>query len=281
MTPEGLPAAQWQSGSGDLWAQRWRETDAALEALSPHLLAAVAERAPNGPFAAFEVGCGPGSTTIDIAEAFPRAAITACDISPALAAIAKERLRGLSNVQVLAGDAEELAADAGPFDLIFSRHGLMFFNDPRSAFRALRNAANAGGSLIFSCFRDWRSNTWASTLADAAADRLLPEPGREPSGFAFADQDYVRDILDSSGWSDAQAHALDFNYVAGRGERAVDDALSFLSELGPAGRVLQAMPEERRAGALERMRGVIEQHVDGDAVVFAAAAWIWRAKAEP
>jgi hypothetical protein len=67
--------------------------------------------------------------------------------------------------------------------------------------------------------------------------------------------------------------------VAGEGENAVDDALSFLADIGPASRVVQSLPEQERGDALERIRGVIEQHVDGAAVVFPAAAWIWRAKA--
>jgi hypothetical protein len=87
------------------------------------------------------------------------------------------------------------------------------------------------------------------------------------------------EILDASGWKDAEATPVPFRYLAGEGEHAVEDALSFLADLGPASRVLQSMPPEERTDALERMRRVIEQHLDGQAVVFPAAAWIWRAKA--
>src|SRR5206468_3545673 len=130
-----------------------------------------------------------------------------------------------------------------------------------------------------SCFQSWSLNPWASELASAAAGRVLPPPGREPSGFAFADPDYVLQILGSSGWAQADRQAVAFRYVAGEGENAIDDALSFLADIGPASRVVQSLPEQDRGGALERMRGVIEQHFDGAAVVFPAAAWIWHAKA--
>jgi SAM-dependent methyltransferase len=269
----------WATTSGDIWARRWKDTDAALDALSPHLLSAIEACAPRAPFRAFEVGCGPGTTTIALADRWPEATIMACDISPALAVIAEHRTAEHSNVRVLTGDAEALAAAEGPFELVYSRHGVMFFPDPVRAFGVLRNAVSAGGALVFSCFQSWDLNPWASEVANAAAGRLVPAPGREPSGFAFAEPDYVLQILDASGWTDAEATPVSFRYLAGEGEHAADDALSFLADLGPASRVLQSMAPAERTDALERMRRVIEQHLDGQAVVFPAAAWIWRAKA--
>ena len=107
----------------------------------------------------------------------------------------------------------------------------------------------------------------------------MPAPGREPSGFAFAEPHYVREILGSSGWEPFEPTALTFDYVAAQGDDVVRDALSFLGEIGPASRVVQSMPEEERGAAVKRMRRVIEEHFDGTAVVFPAAVWIWSAKA--
>jgi SAM-dependent methyltransferase len=274
--PAPPPAPQWATASGDAWARRWRDTDAALDALSPFLLESVSASASDGSFNAFEIGCGPGSTTLAVANAFPDAAITACDISPSLVEIARERTAGREGIRVQLGDAEAVASAEGPFDLIFSRHGVMFFDDPARAFGAFRTAAKKGASLTFTCFQDWNLNPWASGLASAAAGRELPKPGREPSGFAFADPDYVRQILGSSGWVHAEPEAISFAYFAGR---TVEDALSFLSELGPASRILQALPEEEQPGAIERMRALIDEHVGEAGVVFPAAAWLWSAKA--
>ena len=271
-------APQWATTSGDVWARRWRDTDAGLAGLSPHLLKAITRCAPTGPFSAFEVGCGAGSTAMAIAESCPDAKITACDISAALVQVAQKRTATSPGIRVLLGDAEALGPCEGPFDLIFSRHGVMFFADSVGAFRSLRRAANPGASLIFSCFRDWASNPWASELASAAAGNALPAPGRESGGFAFADPDYVLEILSSSGWAEAEPQAVDFQYVAAEGDAAVEHAFSFFAEIGPASRIVQSLPEGERAGALERMRSVIENQFDGAAVAFPAAAWIWRAK---
>jgi hypothetical protein len=136
-----------------------------------------------------------------------------------------------------------------------------------------------GGRLVFSCFQSWADNPWAAELASAAAGRPLPPPGREPGAFAFAEPGYVSDILASSGWADAEPQPLPFRYVAGEGPDAAEQALSFLSELGPAARILADLEGEQRCAAVERMRGAIRDHERDGQVTFAAAAWIWRATA--
>lgn len=281
MTTENLAAgvSQWATKSGSVWARRWRDTDAGLAGLAPHLLSVVKACAPDGSFKAFDIGCGPGSTTLDVAAACPEARITACDVSSDLADIARQRSSGNPRIRVVEGDAEERAGREGPFDLFFSRHGVMFFDDPARAFRSFRKAASPGASMVFSCFQSWHLNPWASELASAAAGRDLPPPGHEPSGFAFADPDYVREILETSEWCEPSPREIAFDYVAGEGPAAVDAALSFFSELGPSSRLIESLSEEERPDALERMRTVIERHFHDNAVVFSAAAWIWSAKA--
>ena len=274
-------APEWATASGDAWAERWREVDEALGDLAPKLHSAILAAAPEGGFRALDIGCGAGSTTLALAQDRSDASIIACDLSPALVEVARERTAGHSAVQVVLGDAEQVALGEGPFDLFFSRHGVMFFDDPVRAFRSLAQAASPGAALVFSCFRAWAENPWASELATAAAGRPLPPPGREPSGFAFADPDYVRQILSAAGWTDAQAQAVEFRYVAAGGEEAVERAMAFLSEIGPASRAVRSLPESERGCASLRMRDVIERHFDGRRVAFAAAAWVWSATKAP
>lgn len=269
----------WAAATGDIWAKRWPDLDLALEGLSPQLLQAILVAAPSGPFRAFDVGCGAGTTTIAVANERPDASIIACDLSPRLVEIAQERTAGVDSIRVVQGDAEVVAIDKGPFDLIFSRHGVMFFPDPVRAFRSLRSAANPKCSLVFSCFHQWAANQWASEVASAAAARQLPSPGREPSGFAFSDPDYVREILASAGWVEEEARVAPFEYVAGISAGGVDAAISILSDVGPASAVLRSLPVEERDSAVGRMRQVVERHFDGSSVRFSATAWIWSAKA--
>jgi SAM-dependent methyltransferase len=268
--------SEWATKSGSLWARRWRDTDRGLSQLAPYLLRAILDRAPGDRFRAFDIGCGPGSTTIELATVRPDAEITACDVSADLAEIARQRTAGLPQVHVVEGDAEILAGSHGPFDMLFSRHGVMFFPDPVEAFGSLRKATVPGGSIVFSCFQSWEANPWASQLAAAAAGRELTPPGREPSGFAFANPHYMREIFYASGWDDVSAQDVRFDY---RAAASVEDAMSFFLDIGPGARVVQELPEDRRGAAVDRMRNLIEQHFDGNAVAFPAAAWIWSARA--
>ena len=266
---------EWAKSNGDTWAELWEHTDRGLQGLSSYLLSAALESLPKDGFRAFEVGCGAGSTAIALADARPDASIIACDISPALVRVARSRTADKPNIEVVLGDAEAVAGKHAPYDLIYSRHGVMFFPEPVQAFRHLRDSASPGASIVFSCFQEWQANPWASELAAAAAGQTVPPPGRAPSGFAFADPDYVMQILTSAGWSDARPRAVNFNYVAG----TVESAMTMMTRIGPAASVLASLPEDQREGARDRMLRVLDAHFDGTTVSFPAAAWIWSARA--
>ena len=270
-----MKSPDWSGASGDIWARRWRDTDRALQRVGAALDDAISDAAPEGPFRALDVGCGPGTTSLALAARRPDASILGCDLSQALVAIARERAQDTPNLRFIAEDAEQAARERGPFDLIFSRHGVMFFDDPRRAFRTLREATVPDGRLVFSCFRTWAENPWAEELASAAAGAALPPPGREPGGFAFADVDYVRDILTTAGWAEAEPRALDFDYDAG----SLDEAMSFLVELGPASRVMDELDGGAREAAANRVRAAVRRHERDGRVTFRGAAWIWTAAA--
>ena len=270
-------APDWAGRSGDAWTRRWRELDAALSGLAPQLHRLILDGGPTGPFRAVDIGCGAGSTTRALARDRCDAEITACDLSSSLALLAKDRLAAFESVRVFNGDAVEIAVRQSPIDLMYSRHGVMFFDDPVEAFSTLRGATSDHATLVFSCFQDWRSNPWASEVASAAAGRALAAPGREAGGFAFADSDYVSKLLKETGWNRAEVRDAPFQYVAGTGSKAVEQAMEFLSEIGPASRVLEGMTDVDRGHAEERMYRVIEQHRAGKSVMFPASAWLWSA----
>ena len=274
-----MQAPDWSGTTGDVWARRWRDTDRALAAIGAALDRSIADAAPESVFRALDVGCGPGTTSLALATARPDGRVLGCDLSESLVAVARERASKLTNLDFVHQDAEDAAQTHAPFDLIVSRHGVMFFDDPPRAFGTLHEASRDDGRLIFSCFRGWEENPWACGLASAAAGKPQPPPGREPSGFAFADPNYVRTLLAQSGWTSAHAEAVDFAYVAGEGPEAVDQAMGFLTEIGPASKVLGELEDEAQAGAIHRMRGYVRDHEMAGKVSFPAAAWIWKARA--
>ena len=273
-------APDWAGSNGDIWAERWIDLDRVLEPIGAALHSAVLEAAPDHAFAALDIGCGAGTSSLSLARARPDAAILGCDLSASLVEIARSRAADMPSLRFEVGDAVRVASEHRPFDLFLSRHGVMFFPDPLAAFRTFRESASTGAALLFSCFRDWRENPWASQVAGAAAGKDVPPPGREPSGFAFAEPAYVSGLLESAGWSPSAPEPVSFRYVAGEGPDAAEQALSLLTEVGPAAAVLRDLKQNDRDAAIDRVRAAIDRYRDGAAISFPAAAWVWRATAE-
>ncbi|MBA2935703.1 methyltransferase domain-containing protein [Sphingomonas sp. CGMCC 1.13654] len=273
---------EWAGRVGDVWATEQHRTDRTFEPVDEALVeAAVAAVYGIATPHILDVGCGAGTTSFSLATRLPGATINGIDLSPALSGAAVARAAGLpdhvrSRCRFERADATVWTGETG-FDLLVSRHGVMFFDDPVAAFAHLRSLAKAGGRLVFSCFRAPKENAWVAKFAHLMPGG--PSDPHAPGPFAFADRDRVAAILAEAGWRDAQATALDFAYVAGAGGDPVADANDFFARIGPVSRAIRELDEAGR----ERLRaGLDEQvraHFDGEKVSFPAAAWIWSAQA--
>jgi SAM-dependent methyltransferase len=273
-------AREWAGCVGGTWAAEWQRTDRSFGDLAPHLDAAIRAALPAGASRALDIGCGAGATALALAAAFPSLHITGVDLSPELLTVARDRAsRGaLPNVTFTLGDARRVAADHAPLDLLVSRHGVMFFDDPVAAFAALHAAATPGAPLVFTCFRAASENRWAADLA-LAITGAPPQPAEGPGPFAFANADRVGAIMAAAGWQQAAARPVDYAYRAGAGADPVGDAISFFSRIGPAAGLLRALAPAAREAALARIAALCLRHRGDDAVDFPAAAWLWTARA--
>lgn len=272
-----MDSSEWAGRVGDLWAEEWRRTDPSFEPVDAALVDAATARVANlAEPRILDVGCGAGTTSLSLAQRLPRASITGIDLSPALIHVARSRAADASRCRFEQGDASRWAG-AADFDLLVSRHGVMFFDDPVAAFTHLRSLARPGGALVFSCFQSPAKNIWASGLAHlmpgGAADPFAPGP------FAFADERHVAGILTRSGWRDARAQPLAYDYVAGVGDDPAADAVDFFLRIGPTARAFRELDEVGRNRLLEGLRALVHAHHVGDRVSFPAAAWIWSATA--
>ncbi|WP_375392107.1 class I SAM-dependent methyltransferase [uncultured Sphingomonas sp.] len=272
--------AEWAAAVGDVWAAEWVRTDRSFAGLSPRLDAAVLAAAPAGLGRAVDLGCGAGQTSIALAAARPDLTVLGVDISPELVRIAAERGRDLPNLRFAVADvAADPHAPAGA-DLLFSRHGVMFYDHPAETFAALRAAAAPGARLVFSCFRSAALNPWAGALAATMiGGPYASPPGYAPGPFAFADPDRTAAMLAGAGWTAAAPEPVDYRYVAGSGPAAVADAATFFRRVGPVSAAIKAVPADEQLLLIARLTAALTEHRDGEQVSFAAAAWIWSAHA--
>lgn len=266
----------WEGRVGEVWADEWRRTDRSLAGLGRRLDAAILAAAPETG-AAIDIGCGAGGTSLALAARRPDLAITGIDLSPALVAVASERAAGVSNLTFCVADAQSLAGANA--DLLFSRHGVMFFDDPVAGFAALRAAARPGARLVFSCFAPHAANEWALVVEAAVGVEPVEPSGYAPGPYGLADPAFTQDVLARAGWLDPTPEHVDFIYVAGEGADPVEDALGFFSRIGPAARAMRDAAPDRREAMRESLRAALAGHVRDGAVTFPAAAWIWTATA--
>jgi len=153
----------------------------------------------------------------------------------------------------------------GPFDLVASRFGVMFFDDPVAAFANLRKASR---KLCFVCWRDGRDNPWATAPMAAVRD-LLPPPATPPNPiapgpFAFSDDTRVRDILTRAGFANIEIARVDAAMTFGATQ---DDAIAHLRMIGPFSRALAEVDAALADKMIERARNVITP-------VMAGSVWL-------
>lgn len=194
------------------------------------------------------------------------------DVSAPMIAGARARAQaeGVGARFVLA-DAQRHAFEPGAVDVVVSRFGVMFFDDPVAAFANLRAAAAPGARA---CLLVWRSpaDNPFMTAAERAAAPLLPGlPARRtrgPGQFAFADPDHVRTVLHGGGWTGADVAALDVECAFPAAELP-----RYASRMGPLGRALPDVDGPVREAVLERVLAAFAPYVRDDEVRFTAACW--------
>lgn len=267
--------ADWQEGVGHNWARSFAQTDRSFSGLTEHLLGRIGGF---GGEAVLDVGCGAGELSLAIARSRPRARVVGLDVSPDLIAAARDRAGERGDLRFELGDAAAWQDPGFTPDLIVSRHGVMFFDDPPNAFAHLHGIASGDAQLVFSCFRSPRENPWASGMAELVG--APPSDPEAPGPFSFADPQRVEAILEVGGWGQIDFEPVDFAWIVGMGEDPVEEALDFVSRIGPAAPVLAALVGEAKASTQDKLRRWFADHRSGDLVAFSAAAWIVTASAD-
>ncbi len=264
-------AQMWNGPSGQAWIEQQQALDRMFEPIEALLAVAVSEA---GATSVLDVGCGTGATTLAAArQVRPPGRCVGVDISAPMIAVARERAaRVRSTAEFLVADAGGLSLDAGVFDLVISRFGVMFFADPDAAFANLRRACVPGASLRCVAWRSAAENSFMTTAERSAAPLLPPLPPRPADGpgqFAFADAAKVRGILERAGWREVELRPLDV--VCAFDEDELD---TYITKLGPVSRVLAEVDAPRRERAIAAMRTAFAPFVRAGKVSYTAACWM-------
>tara|TARA_R110000772_G_scaffold82239_2_gene174518 strand:- start:1238 stop:2053 length:816 start_codon:yes stop_codon:yes gene_type:complete len=262
----------WNDNAGLKWAEQQVAMDVFLAPVTSLLMDAAAI-APGERV--LDIGCGTGETILIAAEA--GADVTGVDVSKPMLDLARSRADGRADL--LLADASEYHADEG-FDLIISRFGVMFFEDPVAAFTNIKANLKPGGRMVFACWQSPKVNLWVMVPMQAIKPLLPEAPEADPHApgpFAFADPERLESILAAAGFDNVSitSHMVAICISQSDG---VDGAVYFSSQIGPASRAIGEVDDDLKAQLLMALKEALAPYGDKGRVTLPGGIWIVRAR---
>jgi SAM-dependent methyltransferase len=268
----------WNGEAG----HRWADDDETMARLLQPISTALLDHAALAKFQnALDVGCGGGSQSLMLAQRLGEGArVLGVDISEPMLAVARRKAdtpaTGRASLEFLQADAATHAFSPGSFDLVFSRFGVMFFDDPTSAFVNLRTALRPGGKLAFCCWQAMKDNEWVRIPLQAALQHLPPPepPAPEaPGPFAFAAAARVTAILQSAGFTEANLQPLAVSLRISQAS-GLPEAVRELARIGPVSRLLTGQPQALLDRVFPAMEAALQPYFREGALDLQAAVWL-------
>jgi len=229
--------AERRRWNDEYWASVWPKREQMTSAVTSILLERVGLRDGEN---VLDIGSGGGITTIRAGRLVgDRGSAVGADISAVLVELARRRAKdeAAANVSFHVSDVQQDTLPGTPFDVAISQFGVMFFDQPVTAFANVRRQLRSGGRLGFACWQPIEKNPWfvGPALAGYVPTPEPPAPGKSPTGpFSLSDPERVIEILTRSGWSQVKHDPQELSVEIDR-EAIVDDGqLTFLGVPAPS-----------------------------------------------
>jgi ubiquinone/menaquinone biosynthesis C-methylase UbiE len=223
-----------------------------------------------------DIGCGTGDTLLAFARIVgPSGGVLGVDVSVPMLDFAKHRAAQatLGNTAFALADATSYAFEPHWADLVYSRFGVMFFDDPVRAFTNIRSGMKTGGRLVFVCFRTMPESPWFRVPIEAARPHVPPQPPVDPSApgmFSFARDERVRGILTEAGFREVTLKATDIP-VHGKD---TTQSMAFITQAGPLPALLENASDEQRTRATEAVRNALAANIGADGRGLHVGLWL-------
>lgn len=221
-----------------------------------------------------DIGCGTGDTLLEFAKVVgPSGSVLGVDVSVPMLGFAKQRAAeaGYSNVACALADATTYAFEPRWADLVYSRFGVMFFDDPVKAFTNIRSGLKPDGRLVFVCFRPMPESPWFRVPMEAARPHLPTQPPANPLApgmFSFAREERVRGILSGAGFREIALRATDVPIHG----KDVLQSMAFLTQAGPLPAILENGSDEQRTRAAEAV--ALAANIGPDGCALCVGLWL-------
>ncbi|GAA4558424.1 class I SAM-dependent methyltransferase [Pseudonocardia xishanensis] len=257
----------WDGPSGDFWVANAARFDRGISRYQPLLVAAAA---PGFADRVIDVGCGNGRLTLDMARRAHSA--LGVDLSAGMLRLARERAAaaGVARARFLRADVQ--VHPLPPADLVVSRNGVMFFDDPAAAFGNLARALRPGGRLVLLAWQPHDRQEWLPTFQRIlSGGRAVSLP--DAPMWSFGAPDRVAALLGGAGFVDVESRSVTEPMVVGTD---VADAVDYVT--GMQRELLAELDPAERAEAVAALREDAAAHLTDEGVLYGAACWIVRAR---
>jgi len=172
----GKPQAVYTHGHHEsvLRAHRRRTAENSAGYLLPHLRPGMS---------VLDVGCGPGTITVDLAARVAPGQVTAVELTDAALDLARAeaRTRGQTNIAFATSDVHTLDFADDTFDVVHAHQVLQHVADPVQALRELRRVCKPGG-VVAVRDADYAGFTWFPQLSALDQWRELYDKAARANG---------------------------------------------------------------------------------------------------
>ena len=226
----------WNEGIGQWWVDEDESMNERLSILTEELFLKSNIKKDDK---VLDIGCGGGQTTFEVSEMVgENGYVIGADISKILLDLAKSKYASTKNLEFKYCDVQNYEFEKKIFNKVISRFGVMFFENPIEAFKNISNSIQDGGSLHFVCWTDVMENEFFTLSANIISKHLnkgFPETTRAPGPFAFSDEDYIKQILNASGFKNIKVEKVN-SLISTKDTPEKDGDLLF--SIGLGGRLL-------------------------------------------
>ena len=266
----------WCGQGGSNWVKKKETLD---DMLGPFGNLAIKNLTINKNANIIDIGCGSGATTFQIAKNLSdNDSITGVDISKPLVSHA-QTLNTFKNVTFIEDDIQTSNLTPNSFTHAFSRFGVMFFDDPVTAFKNIFNLLKPNGELSFICWQSPQKNLW-QTLIMKEIKQIIDLPSqnpRDPGPFAFGEKEYIQSILDNTGFTGTNIVAYEQPVTIFKGYTP-SEAVSEMLMLNPSLSFLKDYPDEKRKEIQSKLEKAYSAYQNKDGFEFPSSAWVVSAK---
>jgi len=179
-----------------------------------------------------DIGTGGGVAALATARIVGDGEVVGADISAPLVELALRRAEAqhAANASFIVADVQHETVPGAPFDAAISQFGVMFFDQPRTAFANIRRHLVSSGRLGFACWQAPDLNPWfpGPALAGLAPPPPPPQQGKSPTHpFSLNDPQHTAAILEASGWREITSTQHELVVTVERDTIIDDEALGF------------------------------------------------------